>query len=87
MTDFSPEQTAAMAAAVAEHLDACRNRPALPTDSVLQSLFEHHLFAANFSPSKASVTFARDVLDRWGAVAPQAISAPGCDKTSTSVNQ
>lgn len=66
MNDFSPEQTAAMAAAVAKHLDACRTRPALPTDSVLQSLFEQHLLAANFSPSKASVTFARDVLDRWG---------------------
>lgn len=66
MTDFTPEQTAAMAAAIAEHLDACRTRPAPPTDAELQTMYGQCLYAANFSPSKASVTFGRAVLERWG---------------------
>lgn len=66
MIEFTPEQTAAMAAAVAEHLDACRTRSVTPTDAELQTLYGKHLFAANFSPSRAAVTFARAVLDRWG---------------------
>lgn len=40
------------------------------------------------SPANAAlIVFARAVLDRWGAVAPQLISVSGCDKTSTSADQ
>lgn len=35
MIEFTPEQTAAIEAAVAQHLEACRDRPASPTDSQL----------------------------------------------------
>lgn len=66
MLEFSPEQTAAMAAAIAEHLAACQTRPAPPTDAELQTMYGQCLYAANFSPSRAAVTFARDVLKRWG---------------------
>lgn len=40
------------------------------------------------SPANAAlIVFARAVLDRWGAVAPQSISVLSCDKTSTSADQ
>jgi hypothetical protein len=63
MLEFTHEQQAAMAAAVAEHLAACRTQLVPPMDEDLRELWHD---SWDTSEEQGAFQFARAVLARWG---------------------